>query len=378
MIATIESATPAAMPGEDREWEEFQKQWKNKARARQEKERAEIENKKGEIENKKGANVEEVHGEEPELGTRKPQKMQDPRMPSAVEVAEHELTHVPFRSWCRHCVRGRGKEMPHRKSEEEIKTAEIHMDLCFPGEEDGTGGLTVLVAAERGTKMKLASAMPSKTTGKFIAKRVLAFTREVGVDHGELVIKTDQEPAMKAIVNEVCRLRAAAGGGRTVPEMSPVGQSQSNGIAERTAESVEGQARVLRSALEEVGGQAPGAAPDLSVALRVGSVHLEQVRGWQGRVHGLRKVQGEEIQSGGPRIWRGCVMEEAASRGPLGQAREPLGGRRVFGHEGDYGRNHRGEFQGRVEDEDRAPQACRAQVEHRGDQGLEGRAVEDE
>ena len=30
-----------------------------------------------------------------------------PTMPSAVEAEEHRVTHYPFRSWCRECVRGR-------------------------------------------------------------------------------------------------------------------------------------------------------------------------------------------------------------------------------------------------------------------------------
>ena len=55
---------------------------------------------------------------------------------------------------------------------------------------------------------------------------------------------------MKAIITEVGRVRAAAGGGKMIVESSPVGQSQSNGVAERAISSVEGQLRVLRDALE--------------------------------------------------------------------------------------------------------------------------------
>ena len=32
----------------------------------------------------------------------------DPAMPSAADVAEHRVTHMPYRSWCKHCVAGRG------------------------------------------------------------------------------------------------------------------------------------------------------------------------------------------------------------------------------------------------------------------------------
>ena len=32
----------------------------------------------------------------------------DPAMPNAAGVAEHRVTHMPYRSWCKHCVAGRG------------------------------------------------------------------------------------------------------------------------------------------------------------------------------------------------------------------------------------------------------------------------------
>ena len=30
-------------------------------------------------------------------------------------VASHNVSHIPFRSWCSHCVRGRGKSYYHKK-----------------------------------------------------------------------------------------------------------------------------------------------------------------------------------------------------------------------------------------------------------------------
>ena len=55
---------------------------------------------------------------------------------------------------------------------------------------------------------------------------------------------------MKAIVTEVGCVRAGAGGGKMAVKSSPFGQSQSNGVVERAIQSVEGQVRVLRDALE--------------------------------------------------------------------------------------------------------------------------------
>ena len=35
-----------------------------------------------------------------ESGVRSPKKMQDPRVPTQAEVDEHNMTHLPYRSWC--------------------------------------------------------------------------------------------------------------------------------------------------------------------------------------------------------------------------------------------------------------------------------------
>ena len=44
-----------------------------------------------------------------ELGERKTTRQHDPRQPSEQERIEHGMTHLPFRSWCRRCIKGRGQ-----------------------------------------------------------------------------------------------------------------------------------------------------------------------------------------------------------------------------------------------------------------------------
>ena len=40
---------------------------------------------------------------------RRVKKFQNPRMPSKEEIEDREVAgHLPFRSWCTHCVRGKG------------------------------------------------------------------------------------------------------------------------------------------------------------------------------------------------------------------------------------------------------------------------------
>ena len=96
-----------------------------------------------------------------------------------------------------------------------------------------------------------AAVVPRKTTGLFAAKRALAFLSEVGCLHGNLIVRSDQEPAITSMINEVGRLRGAAGGGRFIVEACPVGSSGSNGRVERAIQSVQDQVRVMRVALQD-------------------------------------------------------------------------------------------------------------------------------
>ena len=132
--------------------------------------------------------------------------------------------------------------------------------MCFMGDEGDAGNtVTVIVVRERTTKMTMAAAMPDKSSGTHIAKRIAAFMKEVGVGLGDVVIKTDQEPAIKAIMEEAGRVRAAGGGGKYIMEESPVGSSASNGVVERAIQSVQGQVRVMKDALEAKWGVKLGA-----------------------------------------------------------------------------------------------------------------------
>eukprot|EP00973_Karenia_brevis_P051749 7189020-Karenia_brevis.AAC.1 len=61
-----------------------------------------------EIEN---GGVGEVEGEDEEEA--KTFRVPDVKKPSRDEVAQHNDTHAHYRSWCKHCVRGRGVATPH-------------------------------------------------------------------------------------------------------------------------------------------------------------------------------------------------------------------------------------------------------------------------
>jgi len=183
-------------------------------------------------------------------------KMIDPCLPTRSEILEHELSHLPYRNWCTHCVKGRANERYHPRAERDPDgLPEIHVDYCFPcgstskeGAPDVMGGLTVLAMRERDSRMSLFTVVPRKgATGEYAARRAAGFCKELGFIASPIIIRSDQEPAIKSLVEDIARWRAPA---QTVIEMSPVGSSQSNGVIERAIQSFEGLLRTMKSSLE--------------------------------------------------------------------------------------------------------------------------------
>ena len=73
---------------------------------------------------------------------------------------------------------------------------------------------------------------------------------ECGNQFGDIIVKTDQEPAIKCLVKDIVLERGEELGNKTIVEESPVGSKGSNGVAERAVQEVEGQLRVLKLAFE--------------------------------------------------------------------------------------------------------------------------------
>ena len=78
----------------------------------------------------------------------------------------------------------------------------------------------------------------------------MEFISECGDLKGDILIKTDQEAAIKYLAKDIVLERGNEPGCRTIVEESPVGSSGSNGVVERAVQSVEGQIRALKLALE--------------------------------------------------------------------------------------------------------------------------------
>ena len=62
---------------------------------------------------------EDQDGDEEEA--QEPVTRRAPKGPTKEEREKHEATHLPFREWCQHCIRGRGRNKPHKKKQRTIK-----------------------------------------------------------------------------------------------------------------------------------------------------------------------------------------------------------------------------------------------------------------
>ena len=55
----------------------------------------------------------------------------DPGMPTQAEIDDHNVDHLPYRSWCACCVRGKATGEPHRRIHVESTIPTIAFDYMF-------------------------------------------------------------------------------------------------------------------------------------------------------------------------------------------------------------------------------------------------------
>ena len=200
----------------------------------------------------------------------------DPGRPTAKQVADHRKAHIPYRSWCKWCVLGRGRGFQHRKSDKSfipiigldyffltkggVKTRK---ELDFSIDEEGdkrleaarTSGDVVKCLLVRCslTKAVFAHVVQQKGVDEndIVSDTVLADLEWLG--HRRVILKADGEPAMQALVKRVLELAKIE-----CTEMDQLSQeqpaaydSQSNGGTEVGVRLVRGMLRTVKQYLEE-------------------------------------------------------------------------------------------------------------------------------
>ena len=198
--------------------------------------------------------------------------LRDPGMPTRREVLEHNLTHMPPRPWCPHCVKGKGKDTPSltlKGAFAESLVPRVRLDYCLLtenelGRDETTEGdgvvdspdrieeesQTVLVMQESETRSIWRYAVERKgASEEWVIHQICEDIETVGLEEDRIIIKDDQEPAIIDVAKQIALNRGGRFG--TALDNSRVGDSDSNGTIERAIQDVEGQCRTMRSALEE-------------------------------------------------------------------------------------------------------------------------------
>ena len=123
-----------------------------------------------------------------------------PRRPPQEEVDRHMLTHLPYRSWCPHCVRGKSRGKHHSGSTGSKQIPTIAVDYMYMHESQDANeekGMPILVARDLnlggvGTGMVFARVVPSKGVQAYAVKSLAADVTSLG--YNEFVFKTIMTP----------------------------------------------------------------------------------------------------------------------------------------------------------------------------------------
>ena len=160
--------------------------------------------------------------EAPVARARKP-----PPRPATEEVDKHELTHVVFRSWCKHCVSGGAREDQHRRiATHDGRTPKVMFDVMFFTSDQEQGvQLPVLVVYDLSTGEVMAVQSTKDSSVETVA--AVAQTLETW-RHTDVVLHADGEPATKSQVRAIAKAR----GHRTLPKHGPPYSHQSQGPVE--------------------------------------------------------------------------------------------------------------------------------------------------
>ena len=217
-----------------------------------------------------------------------------PKSMSAAQRAVHDITHMPYHPGCEICVSCRRPNTQHRSLKSSERTVPLMVgDYAFPKHSEDSEPMTVLVIRVFPYKLFLVVSVPCKGRDPHVVQRLARFIKECGLLH--FTYRSDREPAIIAMIEEACAIAGRKGlkdGATTdaeaidqmglmdgsgnlvtaditvddavhepssllvesahtaAPELTHPGESQSNGLAERSVGIVDDQFRTLKHALE--------------------------------------------------------------------------------------------------------------------------------
>eukprot|EP00971_Amphidinium_carterae_P113067 2239647-Amphidinium_carterae.1 len=168
-----------------------------------------------------------------------------PQKPTLQEVERHEASgHCPYRSWCRACVAGRGRDDKHLRDDPggvatlafDYGYLEPRAEACSVDESPSP----ILIARCSVTGLTFAELLPCKGTGHpWCVQSLVNMALVLGQD--KLILKSDAEAAIVDLKTRAAAVLRATHQMTIIPEESPVGEKAANGLAEGAVRDVKAQ-----------------------------------------------------------------------------------------------------------------------------------------
>ena len=185
---------------------------------------------------------------------RSPGKTAEVYQPTQAEWSEHfRCGHIPFRSWCPHCNKGRARATPH-KGGSAAKVVREHprlaIDYGYLKDQPATeveihgirakGGGTIIAGMEAKYGLLLCMLIPEKGTQEpWVARRIAAWLDRLG--SVKVTVQGDGEGAMTSLIDQIRRERKE--GAITLSDPPERGDSQGNHYAEGAVNIAKGLIR---------------------------------------------------------------------------------------------------------------------------------------
>ena len=209
--------------------------------------------------------------------------MASPPDMTPAQWAKHVITHLPYHPGCSICRACKRQNRAHVRSHEADRAIPLLVgDYAFCRDSKDESLATLLILRLYPYKLIFAFVVPAKGPDPLVVTRLAKLITDCGLVH--FAYRSDKEPAIIAMIQEACSMagrkgvhvrgddesevilgdgdsqtgelqpevhpRAIEQSSVAVPEHSHPGESQSNGLAERTVQELVDHVRVLKLALE--------------------------------------------------------------------------------------------------------------------------------
>ena len=168
--------------------------------------------------------------------------LRQPQQPTPQQIAEHNLTHLPYRNWCPICVQGKGRQDNYKK--QQSRQPVIQVDFAYIKSQQDPKTTPVLTAVDVTTQLCMAVLVPDKASMMdYMVNNLQAFIFECGRTQG--ILQSDNEDTLNALLKAT-----AAKVGTMSVRHSPSYSSNSQGSVERLYRTLLGQIRVVKAQVE--------------------------------------------------------------------------------------------------------------------------------